>query len=243
LKYYRFTPVLKSWFFNSRHFRPQPSILIPIAPIFSSMPKPKPPKPLLMRLFSWLCRLIYAGVVAVILINLFTVITTEDRIHTFAASAPQKTYGIVMGTSRLVEGNPNTHFTVRIRAAAELYRAGKVSKLLLSGDNQSRHYNEPEDMRQALLKENVPDDVMVLDPGGLRSDLTFSRAREIYGVKDCIVVTDDFHLPRCLLLAKHYHIDAHGYYSRSVPWSSSMRSRTREWLARVRMLYDFIKQD
>jgi SanA protein len=79
-----------------------------------------------------------------------------------------------------------------------LFFSGKVEKLLMSGDNRYVEYNEPGAMRRYALELGVPDEVIVLDYAGRRTYDTCYRARVIFGLKEAILVTQKFHLPRAL---------------------------------------------
>ena len=150
------------------------------------------------------------------------------------ASLPRNDVGLVLGTSPTIRGGfENPFFAGRIAAAAELYKAGKIRRLLLSGDNSSRHYDEPTSMREALLAKGVPARAMTLDHAGLRTLDSLVRAKEIFGLKSVTVITDDFHAPRAVFLSRHHHLYAVAFCSRRVPWAQSKKTRIREIASRV----------
>jgi SanA protein len=190
------------------------------------------------RTAALLRRLLLAGIVLCIGINAWMTLRCADRVHYDAAAVPPSGVGLVLGTSRMVGGRENAHFRVRIDAAAELYRAGKVRHFLLSGDNQRPDYNEPRDMKDALVEMGVPADIMTLDPLGLRTLDSVIRARRKFGVADCVIISDDFHLPRAIWLADRHGIKATAYVGRRLPWSVSGKTRVREWLARLGAVVD-----
>lgn len=98
----------------------------------------------------------------------------------------------------------------RITTAVELYRTGRVRKLLLTGDNRFLSYNEPAVMRRTALEMGVPSEDLVLDYAGRRTYDSCYRAREIYDVKRAVLVTQDFHLDRALYLCESLGIDSIG---------------------------------
>jgi len=106
---------------------------------------------------------------------------------------------IVFGAGLYRDGSPSPVLRDRVATAVDLYNAGKVTKLLLSGDNSTIFYNEPESMKAYALSLGVPADDIVLDYAGRRTYDTCFRARSIFGLKDAILVTQDYHLPRALL--------------------------------------------
>ena len=126
------------------------------------------------------------------------------------AAAPSERVAIVFGAGLRHDSTPTPILQDRVAAAVELYKLGKVEKLLLSGDNRFVEYNEPESMRQAALKLGVPDDALVLDYAGRRTYDTCYRAKAIFGVTRALLVTQEFHLPRALFLCDSFGIEATG---------------------------------
>jgi SanA protein len=152
---------------------------------------------------------------------------------------PVNDFGLVLGTSMKTHGDyPNPHFYYRVAAAAELYRAGRVRGLLLSGDNGTRGYNEPEDMRDALLALGVPESALKLDYAGFRTLDSVARARKVFGQERLTIITDAFHAGRAVFLARHYGIDAVAFPSRDVELRYSAKSKVREWFADVKACLD-----
>lgn len=163
----------------------------------------------------------------------------HGRLVTNPASLPKDETALVLGTSPSVAGHrANPHFENRIAAAADLFRRGCVKHLLLSGDNGSRGYDEPSNMRRALLALGVPDSAMTLDYAGFRTLDSVARARKIFGLDKLVIVTDRFHTSRALFLARHFGIDAVAFPSKDVPLRYSARSIVRECFARVKACLD-----
>jgi SanA protein len=123
---------------------------------------------------------------------------------------PSAPVAIVFGAGLTRSGIPSPVLQDRVSAAAQLYFAGKVKKLLMSGDNRFIDYNEPGAMKQAALRLGVPEADIVLDYAGRRTYDTCYRARAIFGVRQAVVVTQRFHLPRALLLCNAMGISATG---------------------------------
>ena len=162
------------------------------------------------------------------------------RIFADAARLPANDVGLVLGTSKFSGPRRyrNPHFDGRVEAAAELYRTGKVKHLLLSGDNGTRGYDEPADMRAALLARGVPDGALTLDDAGFRTLDSVVRARRVFGQRRLTLVTDRFHAYRAVFLARQQGIDAVAFPSREVAVRHSFKSRGREYLADVRACLD-----
>ncbi len=181
------------------------------------------------------------GVVALFILisNIWVVRTTEQLIYTSYDSLPSNSVALVLGTSkRLLSGAPNPFFNERIAAAASLYRQGKVSHFLLSGDNRTRFYNEPEEMRKALIKEGIPPEIITLDYAGLRTLDSIVRSKEIFGQNKIIIVTQPFHCYRALFISRYYNIDAVAFLIEGNSIDSSLRVEVREWLARSKAILD-----
>ena len=147
---------------------------------------------------------------------------------------------LVLGTSpHLSDGRDNTYFQGRIKAAADLYKAGKVTFIIVSGDNRTMDYNEPQAMRKALEAQGVPGDKIRSDYAGLRTLDSIVRVKEIFGQKQVVVVSQRFHLERAIFLARHFDVEAEGFVAGGDPTGLAYwRNWARERLARVRMLLD-----
>lgn len=171
--------------------------------------------------------------------NLWIAFRARGRVFTYVQELPGNDVGLVLGTSARGPGGwANPFFANRIAAAAELYHAGKVKHLLLSGDNRRAGNDEPTDMRNALAKRGVPESATTLDYAGFRTLDSFARARDVFGVTKLTIITDDFHVERALLLARHYGIDASAFPSKPVPFEWSKKTRLREVAARCKALLD-----
>jgi SanA protein len=125
-------------------------------------------------------------------------------------TVPPRRVAIVFGAGLWRDGTPTPVLRDRVQTAANLYFAGKVEKLLMSGDNRVAEYNEPEAMRQYALSLGVPDEDIVLDYAGRRTYDTCYRARDIFRVDSAILVTQGFHLPRAIYLCNMLGVDGVG---------------------------------
>lgn len=134
----------------------------------------------------------------------------RPRIYALDESWPQADVALVLGAGLQSNGVPTPVLYDRVVTAAELYRAGKVRKLLMSGDNRFEWYNEPEAMRQLALRLGVPDEDIVLDYAGRRTYDSCYRAREIFGVERAVVITQRFHLDRAVYTCGGLGIEAIG---------------------------------
>jgi SanA protein len=153
--------------------------------------------------------LFLAGAIALGGTRLAASIYARSRMVTPATAGPARV-AIVFGAGLSRDGSPSPVLRDRVIAAAGLYFAGKVRKLLLSGDNRFIDYNEPGAMHAFALKLGVPDQDIVLDYAGRRTYDTCYRAKAIFGVDQAILVTQAYHLPRALLLCNALGVQSTG---------------------------------
>ena len=170
---------------------------------------------------------------------------TEGRIYRSVDATPIRAVCLVLGTGKQTRGGkPNLHFNQRIAAAAALYHAGKVRHLLVSGDNHSVSYDEPGDMREALIADGVPADAITCDYAGFRTLDSVVRAQVIFGLTQCTILSEEFHCPRALWIAHRHGLDAIAFAAPDVGLKSwSLRADAREQLARAWCAIDLYALD
>jgi SanA protein len=166
-------------------------------------------------------------IVVPLLARLFTSLFAQGRVYSGdadAASIPSHRVGVVFGAG-VRNGQPTAMLYDRVAAAVALYRAGRVQKLLMSGDNRFANYNEPLAMRQTALQMGVPAHDIVMDYAGRSTYETCYRAHAIFGLDDAILVTQQFHLDRALMTCNALGVNAIGYVAdqrtyRGVWWNA-----------------------
>lgn len=160
--------------------------------------------------------------------------TSSKRIFRSIETIPTNSVALVLGTAKKTSrGNPNQHFNQRIEAAAELFKAGKVRHLLVSGDNSVKTYDEPTDMRDALVAACVPTNAITCDYAGFRTLDSVLRARSVFGLKRFTIVTEEFHCPRSVWIARRHGLDVVAFAAPDLSARWSARVKLREALARV----------
>ena len=132
-----------------------------------------------------------------------------SRIYTAEAVTAERA-AIVFGAGLWRNGTPTPVLQDRIDMAADLYFAGKVEKLLMSGDNRYIDYNEPGAMREYAISLGVHSEDIVLDYAGRRTYDTCYRAKAIFGLERAILVTQRFHMPRALYTCNRLGLVANG---------------------------------
>ena len=167
-----------------------------------------------------------------VLLNAWMIEAESGRVFERLADVPARPAGVVLGTE------PGTvEMADRLDAAAQLYQAGKVQRLIVSGGSEPPSYNEARDMRAGLIKRGVPDAAIVQDPMGYRTLDSMARAREVFGQSGVVVVSQGFHLPRAVFLGRNWGLDAVGFAAAD-PDGFISRNHAREWLARVLAVLD-----
>lgn len=190
-----------------------------------------------------LALLIACGILfAVILIcNRIIISTSEDKLYDNALQIPENRVGLLLGTSpKLRGGRSNLYFDYRIQAAVALYRQGKISRILVSGDNRKRNYNEPVEMRKALIANGIPDSVIVMDFAGIRTLDSVVRSKKIFGQDSVTIISQRFHNERALYIAGRNGIVAIGFNAKDVDAYSGLKTNLRELLARVKVFIDLL---
>jgi len=191
----------------------------------------------------WLKRTFLGAVlVAVLLVagcNLWIVGSTRGKVYSDVSQLPANRIALVLGTShRTAAGGPNPFFHKRIEMAATLYREGKIEHFILSGDNSSRYYNEPLEMKKALEKQGVPSSAITLDYAGLRTLDSVVRSKKIFGQNKITIITQPFHSYRALFISQYYDMDAVAMVAEEPAFDTSLRVHLREYLARTMAVLD-----
>lgn len=162
-------------------------------------------------------------------------------IYDWTDSIPACHVGLLLGTSpKLSNGRDNLYFKYRISATDNLFRAGKINCILISGDNHRNDYNEPEEMRKALLLLGIPDSVIYMDYAGFRTLDSVVRAKEIFGQDSLTIISQRFHNERAIYLAAQYGIYANGFNAQDVNIYTGFKTQVRELLARVKVFIDLM---
>lgn len=171
--------------------------------------------------------------------NAYILLSTDGEATANVADVPHAQVAIVPGALVQPNGKMSAMLADRVRQADALWRAGKVDRILVSGDHHTWAYDEPDTMRKALVSEGVPPSDVFEDHAGFDTWATMIRARSIFGVRDAVVVTQGFHMSRALFLADAAGIDATGLTADLHQWGyQGEKSAVREVLSRVKAIAD-----
>ena len=196
-----------------------------------------------IRLLKWLTILTIATALAGLALVLGLREWVERRysaqIYESVEAMPPRPVALVLGAGLWSDGSLTPVLADRVATAADLYQAGKVEKLLCSGDNRRVDYNEPAAMKAYAIRLGVPEADVVLDYAGRRTYDSCYRARAIFGVERAMVVTQRFHTARAIYTCEALGLDVVAvtadrrvYAARQVVW------KTREYLALVLAWWD-----
>lgn len=167
--------------------------------------------------------------------------TADGKTFTDISSTPKNRVGLVLGTSnKLTNGSPNPYYTYRINATKALYNAGKIEFILVSGDNGSIYYNEPDTFKKDLIKAGIPEQAIFLDYAGFRTLDSMFRAKFIFGLNNVTVISQKFHNERAIYIAKQKGLNAIGFNAQDVSTSQGIKVQLREYLARVKVFIDML---
>lgn len=165
----------------------------------------------------------------------------ENKIFDRVETCPKVTVALVLGTSKNnKKGKENKYFTYRIEAVVDLFNAGKVTSIIVSGDNGSKSYDEPTAMKNALIEAGIPEDQIHLDYAGFRTLDSMERALKVFGQKKVIVVSQRFHNERAIYLGEHFGMTVYGFNAKDVSASVGFKTQVRERFARMKVFWDII---
>lgn len=140
------------------------------------------------------------------------------------ANAPSQPVAIVFGAGLRRDGTPTTVLADRVAAAAQLFHARKVDRLLMSGASASSRRDEPLAMRNLAIQLGVPADAILVDAAGRRTLDTCLRARHRFAISDAILVTQRFHLPRAIATCAALGVNAIGVQADMHPYDARSRA-------------------
>ncbi|MBK7213580.1 MAG: YdcF family protein [Bacteroidales bacterium] len=166
---------------------------------------------------------------------------TDNKVFSEITKLPHNRVGLLLGTSKLLgSGKPNQYFSNRIKAAVELFEAGKIDFIVISGDNSRAGYNEPLDMKNELIRMGIPEEKIFLDYAGFRTYDSVIRMEKIFGQKNFTIISQEFHNRRAAYIAGHFGQNAVGYSAADVDVYNGFKTKVREKIARTKVFLDFL---
>ena len=154
---------------------------------------------------------------------------------------PKNRVGLVLGTSsRLIKGGHNPYYTNRIKATIALFRAGKIDFVLVSGDNATQYYNEPNTFKKDLIAGGIPEDKIFLDYAGFRTLDSMMRAKAVFGLDSVTVISQKFQNERAIYIAEKKGLSAIGFNATDITGTQGFKVQLREYFARVKVFIDLL---
>ena len=178
--------------------------------------------------------------------NQIVVNNAEGKAYSDIDSIKYNKVGLLLGTTpqARITKVKNYFFIYRLDAAEQLYRAGKIEKILISGDEHSLDgVNEPECMRDSLVARGIPASAIILDGKGYRTINSIINANKVFGLKSFTIISQEFHNERAIYQAEHLGLDVENLQAYNAKMPKSRRAyitTIREYFARVKMFWDLI---
>lgn len=153
---------------------------------------------------------------------------------------PEKKVGIIFGAGldEYDQTKPSGLLADRVRIGVELYDAGKIQKLIMSGDNRTEDHDEPSAMIEFAKELGVPEHALQADYAGRRTYDTCLRAKKIFKLEEAILVTQDFHMARALYTCNNLGLNSVGVTSDLSGYEGEITFTLREYLATLRAVWD-----
>lgn len=191
---------------------------------------------------KFLKRFLITGLLVTIVIIAFAewqVGAYKEQLYTQVDIIPERKVGLLLGTSKYIKkGEVNQYYQNRIEAAAALYKAGKIRFILISGDNATKAYNEPETFKKDLVALGIPADRIVLDYAGFRTLDSVERCKAVFQEDSITIISQEFHNLRALFIADHKNVNAIAFNAKAVGENYGFKTQLRERLARVKAVLD-----
>ena len=204
----------------------------------------------IIKIGTWAAGAFAVVCLALMLIcNQMVLKNAEGKVFSDIDSIKYNKVGLLLGTTpqARIGRITNQFFTYRIDAAEQLYKAGKIEQILISGDENSLDgVNETECMRDSLVARGVPANAIILDGKGYRTIYSVINANKVYGLKSFTIISQKFHNERAIYQAEHLGLDVEDIQAYNAKDPKSRRAyltTIREYFARVKMFMDLITYD
>lgn len=198
-------------------------------------------KKVIKNIFKFFLLLLAVGIIFIAWANYSIRKESSAFVSYKISDVPETKVALLLGTGKtLSNGMPNAYFYNRIQAAVDLYKSGKIQYIIVSGDNSTKDYNEPEDMQLTLMKYGVSQDRIVMDHAGFRTLDSVVRAKDIFGQNKLVIISQKFHNERAVFLARKNGMEAFGYNANDVNKYAGLKTNLREYLAKAKVYWDLL---
>jgi SanA protein len=175
-------------------------------------------------------------------VDFFVSESTKNQIFTEIESVPKSRVGLLLGTGKFVNKGTyiNRYYKYRIQATWQLFEAGKIEFVLISGDNSREDYDEPSTMKADLVALGIPEEKIFLDFAGFRTLDSVVRGKKVFDLNKFTVISQKFHNERAMFIANYKGLETISFCAKGVSGKYGIRVVIREKLARVKMLLDLL---
>ena len=184
--------------------------------------------------------LIVIGILITLGLEAFIEQDTSSRIYAEVNTVPQAKTAIVLGASVYSDGQLSPILQDRVDSAIDLFENDRVEEILISGDHGSDNYNEVDAIANYLIKHGIPKNKLILDHAGFDTYDSMYRASKVFNITDAIVITQEFHLPRAMFIAKNLNLDYHGFQAKEREFKIETKIMKREKLANYKAVFEVI---
>jgi len=165
----------------------------------------------------------------------------KQKTYSSVVAIPKNKVELVLGTGKqLSNGNINLFYKYRVDATVKLYKAGKITHILVSGDNSRKGYDEPTDFKNDLTSRGIPAHKIYLDYAGFRTLDSIIRAKEIFGLNTITLISQEFHNERAIYLAEKHELKAIGFNAKTIQGRYAIKTKIREYFARTKACLDIL---
>jgi SanA protein len=191
------------------------------------------------KLASALLKLLAAALFVILICNYIVNKKAAAYLYENIEDAPKHKVGLLLGTSKYVRGGRlNLFFYRRLDAAVLLFKEKKIDYIIASGDNRTASYNEPQSMKEELVRRGIPEKKIYLDFAGLRTLDSVVRCQKVFGQDSFIIISQKFHNERAVFIARTLGIKASAFNARSVSILHAPKTALREYFAKVKAFID-----
>lgn len=188
----------------------------------------------------WLIWFISTGlfcVMALLTILVYVQLADIDQVLT-PDQATTSTYAMVLGASLKPDGTPSDALADRVKTGVDLYKQGKVTKLLMTGDDGKLRSNEVTAMKALAVQEGVPEQDILVDGQGYRTYESCKRAKEEFHIDQAIIISQRFHLPRALYICSSLGVQGQGIMADRQNYQNIVFFTMRDWAASIKAWID-----
>ncbi len=190
------------------------------------------------KIVRFVLKICLVGIIFFFLVNFSILFSTKDSLYQVSEVTDQKQVGLILGARVYRSGSLSPILKDRVDTAIELYKLNKIERILVSGDNGQENYDEVNAIKDYLLSQGVLPEAIFLDHAGFDTYDSMVRAKQIFEVESAYIISQAFHLPRAVYLARAQDIDAHGVIADKQKYRGEQYNQLREWLARFKSFFE-----